>query len=146
METQTVENKKEVDLNKVKVESYLNNVSKHLFLTESGKFLKAFPIQFDGQLHFVKMTFDGEGNDSFAIYNAEHYVKNYNTDAKCVIGDIIFPPHGEKLSSITNFKAMKEKIAEIKELVEKKFDGNNRKEIQQEVSKFLVGLKSIIKE
>ena len=144
METQ-LENKTEVDLKKV--ENYLNSVSKHLYLSEDGKkFIKAFPITVNNKLYFVKLEFDGKTRNNASIVDVDYYVEHYGSNAKCVIEHIIFPPHGEKRSSITNFKAMREKVAEIKKLIEEKFDDNNRPEIQKEVSQLLVGLEPKIKE
>mgnify|MGYP001767380594 CR=1 FL=1 len=138
METQVKEKANEVNLEKI--EKYFETVSKHLFLTEKGKFFKAFPVKVKNKLYYVAMEFDGIDSNNVYISDVDYYVKNYGSCAKNVISNILFPQHYNKKTSIPNFKAMKEKVAEIKKFIEEKFDGTNAQKIQDEVKKMLVGL------
>jgi len=138
METLTVEKVDEVNFQKV--EKYLESVSKHLFLTEDGKFIKAFPMKIKDKLYCVTLEFDGVESNIVRISNVDYYIKNYGNNAKNVISNILFPPHGKNRTSISNFKAMKEKVKEVKKMIEEKLDENNRSVVTKEVEKTLVGL------
>ncbi len=138
METQTKEKANEVNLEKI--EKYLETASKHLFLTEKGSFFKTFPVKVKGKLYYVAMEFDGLVSNNVYISDVSHHVQVYGNCAKNVISDILFPQHYNKRTSISNFKAMREKTAEIKKFIEEKFDGTNSQEIRKEVGNMLVGL------
>lgn len=137
METQV---KEKVDVNLQKVEDYLRTVSKHLFLTENKRFFKAFPIQVNDKFYCFKLEFDGKDANYVSIIDVDYYINSYGNNAKCVIGDMMFPPHINKRTSIVNFKAMREKIEEIQKIIAEKFNGTNRQEIEKEIKKVLVGL------
>lgn len=138
METQVKEQKKEVNLEQV--EKYLESVSKHLFLTENGKFFKVFPVTVKGKLYSVVMEFDGVDSNRVTINDMDYYIRIYGGNAKHVISKMLFPQHSNKKTSIPNFKAMKQKVEEIKSFIEEKFDGTNRNDIESQAEKMLVGL------
>lgn len=139
METQVKEKMNEVDLQKV--ENYLETVAEHLFLTEKERFFKAFPVKIKDKLYCVSLEFDGVDFCDVRMFDADYYIKNYKSNAKNVISNILFPQHGDnKKVSIPNFKAMKKKTAEIKKLIEEKFNGTNRQVITAQIEKVLVGL------
>lgn len=140
METQVKEKTNVNEVGLQKIEKYLETVSKHLFLTEKEKFFKAFPVTNNGKLYYVTLEFDGIGTNFIHISDVDYYEKNYGNCAKSVISDILFPQYYNKKTSIPNFKTMKEKVAEIKKLIEEKFDGNNKQKVQEEVKKMLGGL------
>lgn len=138
METQVKEKGNEVNLEKI--EKYFETVSKHLFLTEKGKFFKAFSVKVKDKLYYVALEFNGVDSNNVHISDVDYYVKNYGNCAKNVISDIIFPQHYNQRTSIPNFKAMKEKVAEIKKFIEENFNGENNREIEKEINKMLIGL------
>ena len=159
METQVKEKGNEVNLEKI--EKYFETVSKHLFMsdldnvvdvkgiamgnkvlncTDKGKFFKAFSVKIKDKLYYVTMRFDGINPGSIYIGDINWYVNVYKNCAKNVISDIIFPKHYNQRTSIPNFKAMKEKVAEIKKFIEENFNGENNREIEKEIDKMLIGL------
>lgn len=139
METQ-VKEKTDINVNLKKVEDYLRTVSKHLFLTENKRFFKAFSIKVNDKLYCISLEFDGKDANYVSIIDVDYYINSYGNNAKCVIGDMMFPPHINKRASIPNFKAMKEKVEEIQKIVAEKFNGTNRQEIEKEIKKVLIGL------
>jgi len=147
METQVKEKtEEEKQVNLQKIENYLKTASKHLFLTEEGKFFKAFPVQIKDKLYVVALEFDGVDSNRVWISDVNIYIQRYKNSAKSVLSDILFPQHKNKRTSIPNFKAMKEKTEEIKKFIEEKFDGTNTQAIQDEIKKMLVGLTVMKKE
>ena len=138
METQLNEKVELVSLKKI--ENYLETTSKHLFLTEDGRFFKAFPVKIKDVLYCATLEFDGKEFNKVNIIDTNHYIKYYGNNAKSVIADILFPQHSGKKVSTSNFKAMKEKVNEVKKFIEEKCDGTNRDAVASEVKKMLVGL------
>jgi hypothetical protein len=138
METQL---KEKVDLaNLKKIEDYLETTSKHLFLTEDGKFFKAFSVKIKDKLYCITLNFDGVESNNVTIIDVERYIPRYGNNTKNVISHFLFPPHVNRRTSISSFKAMKEKVNEIKKFIEEKFDGKNIEIIVNEIKKMLVGL------
>lgn len=138
METQVKKKANEVNLEKI--EKYFETVSNHLFLTEKEKFFKAFSVKVKDKLYYVALEFDGIDSNNVYISDVDYYLRVYRKCAKNVISNILFPQHYNKKTSIPNFKAMRERIAEIKKFIEEKFDGTNAQKVQDEVKKMLVGL------
>jgi len=138
METQVKEKGSEVNLEKI--EKYFETASKHLFLTEQGKFFKAFPVKVKDKLYYVALEFDGVDSNNVHISDVDYFVRVYGSCAKNVISNILFPQHYNKRTSISNFKAMREKVTEIKKFIEENFNGTNTQKVQDEVKKMLVGL------
>jgi hypothetical protein len=137
METQV---KEKTEVNTKKVEDYLRTVSKHLFLTENKRFFKAFPMEVNDKLYCIRLEFDGREANYVSIMDVDYYINAYGNIAKCVIGDIMFPPHINRRASIPNFKAMREKVEEIQKIIAENFNGTNRQEIEKEIKKVLIGL------
>ena len=134
------------DINLQKIESYLRETSKHLFLTEDGKFSKTFPINVGDKLFAVTMKFNGDSKPYIFIRDIDSLIRNYGNDSKCVLKDEIFPPYYEKRASIINFKAMKEKMEEVKKYMQETFNGENCDDVTKIIKEMLLGLEPKIKE
>lgn len=140
MKTQELELTAKTEVNLQKIENYLETTSEHLFLTENGRFFKAFPIKVKDSLYCVSLEFDGLESNYVRIIDVNYFVNNYGNDSKFVLSKTLFPQHLDKRSSIPNFKAMRELTEKIKKCIEETFDGTNRQVVEKEIAKMLVGM------
>ena len=120
---------------KSEVVKYLNETSKHLFVTAKDEIYK---IIVEGD-NFIVIN-----GDKVNVYSINDYVSWYGNNAKCVIKHNLFLipsytyPDGNvnKIKSIKNFKTMREKISKIKETISGKTD---KAEISKLVTQELTG-------
>jgi len=130
---------------KTEVVNYLNNTSKHLFVTTKGDFYK---VLVEGN-NFIVIN-----GDKASTYDIDQYISWYGANAKCVIKHKLFlipsytslnypATNSNKIRSIKNFKTMNEKISTIKESISGKTD---KDEITKLVTQSLTGVPVISEE
>lgn len=140
--------KQEVEVNLLKCENYLETTSQHLFINEHKQFFKAFLVKKDNVSYCISLTFDGVSANRTKITEINpSYVSYYGNSAKSVLSHGLFLCYRnfDKRISIKNFKAMNEKVEEIKTFFNDVFDverevGSYRYKFEEEISKLLVGL------
>lgn len=98
--------------------NYLNKTAKHLFITDSGDFYKIlnYKDKEDGKLKIAIFSFSGV-NVQITTLGLEYYINEYGGNAKNVIKNMIFTDY-TNVTSIPNFKLMKEKMAEVQKKLE----------------------------
>jgi len=138
METTVIKNQKTVQEIEQEVLAYLNKTAKHLFLTEDKYFFKVMPIKVNDNWYNVIIKFNGD-KCFIQINSVKRGIDYYNTNAKNVIKNELFPQHLAPKSTIKNFKLMKEKMVEVIKLIQTKYTGDDMT-IKNGISEILKGV------
>jgi hypothetical protein len=104
-----------------RMNKYVNTTSRHLFMDENNRFFKVVPFKHGDKNMVASIRFNEK---YFWVTISEVEAKSTQSLAYMKYG---FFPQWDKTRTIPNFKLMREKSAEIKEILEKEYDGSAEK-------------------
>ena len=126
-----------------KMNNYVNKTSKHLFVDgNNNRFLKVIPFKHGEKNMVASIKFD---ENYFWVTISE--VKATSTQSLFFLKTSFFP-QWTYAKSIPNFKIMREKSAEIKEILESEYDGTSEKtnEIKEKIKNIVKDVKFLEKD
>lgn len=139
-----------------KLVKYFEESSKHLFATENNEFFKILLVKTKNKTLGLKMKFNGENMD-INFYELDSIYADYEINKLCERGKYesaakvvkhqwkhqkLFCSWEWKKHSIKNFKAMKEKMAEVEKFVQDTAELNmDYKQLGECIKKILADVK-----
>lgn len=125
-----------------RMNGYVNTTAKHLFIDENNRFFKVIPFKHGEKNMVASIRF----NDKYFWVSINEVVAK-STQSLFALKKSFFPQWSET-KSIPNFKLMKEKSSEIKEILENEYDGTAEKtnEIKEKIKTLVKDIKFLEKD